>query len=100
MLLAHCCTTQRALGFRVTLKHRILRRSWPMTKKQYRTPNVSVGNVKKSIAAIAWRGFRRNASQRLAGSETLGALFTQRETFLSDRPNPRLRRSRWIRGPP
>jgi hypothetical protein len=50
-----CCTTQRALGFRVTLKCRILRRSWPMMKKQYRTPNLSVGTVKKSIAAIASR---------------------------------------------
>src|ERR1700719_1364409 len=29
-----CCATQRALGFRVTLKRRILPRSWPMTKKQ------------------------------------------------------------------
>jgi hypothetical protein len=42
----NCCATQRALGFRVTLKCRILRRSWPMTKKQYRTPNVSVGTVR------------------------------------------------------
>ena len=25
---------QKAVGFRVTLKRRILRRSWPMTKKQ------------------------------------------------------------------
>jgi hypothetical protein len=29
------------------------RRSWPMTKKQYRTPKVSVGTVKKSMAAMA-----------------------------------------------
>ena len=42
-----CCTIQRAFGFRVTLQQRIFRRSWPMTKKQYRTPNVSVGTVKK-----------------------------------------------------
>ena len=34
------------------MKYRIFRRSWPMTKKQYKTPNVSVGTVKKSIAAI------------------------------------------------
>src|ERR1700730_5872944 len=26
----NCCTTQSALGFRVTLKCRILRRSWPL----------------------------------------------------------------------
>jgi len=26
---------------------------WLMTKKQYRTPNVSVGTVKKSVAAMA-----------------------------------------------
>src|SRR5271165_3354436 len=34
---------------------RIVRRSWPMTKKQYNTPKVRVGTVKKSIAAIASR---------------------------------------------
>jgi Putative transposase len=45
------------LGFRVTLKCKIFRRSWPITKKQYRTPNVSVGTVKKSIAAMASRWF-------------------------------------------
>src|ERR1700730_4827539 len=31
-----------------------------MTKKQYRTPKVSVGTVKKSIAAMASRWFLRN----------------------------------------
>src|ERR1039457_2657655 len=31
-----------------------------MTKKQYRMPNVNVGTVKKSIAAMASRWFRRN----------------------------------------
>src|SRR5260370_41461237 len=56
----NCCTTQSALGFRVTLRCRIFRRSWPMTKKQYRTPNVSVGTVKKSIAAMPSRWFLRN----------------------------------------
>jgi len=33
-----------------------------MTKKQYRTPKVSVGTVKKSIAAIASRWLLRNAA--------------------------------------
>ena len=28
-----CCTIPRALGFLVTFRHRILRRSWPITKK-------------------------------------------------------------------
>ena len=50
-----CCTIQSALGLLVTWKRRILRRSWPMTKKQYGTPNVSVGTVKKSMAAMASR---------------------------------------------
>src|SRR5467141_3763803 len=68
-----CCTIQRASGFRVTLKCRILRRSWPMTKKQYRTPKVSVGTVKKSIAAIASRWLLRNVSHRFIGSGFLGA---------------------------
>ena len=40
------------VGCRVTLQCRIRRRSWATTKKQYRTPKVSVGTVKKSIAAI------------------------------------------------
>jgi hypothetical protein len=50
-----CWTIHQALGFLVTFQRRIFRRSWPMTKKQYRTPKVSVGTVKKSIAAIASR---------------------------------------------
>src|ERR1700730_4304057 len=69
----NCCATQRASGFRVTLKCRILRRSWPITKKQYRTPKVSVGTVKKSIAAMASRWFLRNVSHRFTGSGFLGA---------------------------
>jgi hypothetical protein len=69
-----CCTIRNALGFRVTLKCRTLRRSWPMTKKQYRTPNVSVGTVKKSIAAMASRWFLRNVSGRFRGSGFLGIL--------------------------
>jgi hypothetical protein len=40
-----------------------------MTKKQYRTPNVRVGTVKKSIAAIASRWFLRNVSHRFTGCE-------------------------------
>ena len=43
-----------------------------MTKKQ---SNVIVGTVKKSMAAIASRWLRRKASQRLARSGSLGALF-------------------------
>src|ERR1700722_9233048 len=62
----NCWTIQRALGFRVMLKRRNFLRSWPITKKQYRKPNASVGTVKKSMAAIASRWFRRNVSQRLA----------------------------------
>jgi hypothetical protein len=36
----------------VTRKSRILCRLWPMTKKQYRTPNVTVGTVKKPVAQL------------------------------------------------
>jgi hypothetical protein len=42
-----------------------------MTKKQHNTPNVTVGTVKKSMAAMASRWLRRKASQRLAGSGSL-----------------------------
>jgi hypothetical protein len=56
-----------------------------MTKKQYRTPKVSVGTVKKSIAAIASRWFLRNVSQRLAGSGVLGIRRSHRETVASER---------------
>jgi hypothetical protein len=45
-------------------------------------PNVG-RTVKKSIAAIASRWFRRKVSQRLARSGSLGALFIQREMVLS-----------------
>jgi hypothetical protein len=38
-----------------------------------------VGTVKKSIAAITSRWFRKKASQRLTRSGSLGALHIQRE---------------------
>src|SRR5437763_15022136 len=47
-----CCTTHSALGCRVTLKCRILRRPWSMTKTQYSNWNVNVGTVKKSEATM------------------------------------------------
>ena len=40
---------------RVTLKCRILRRWWSMTKKQYNKRKVGVGTVKKSRATMASR---------------------------------------------
>jgi len=49
--------------------------------------------VKKSIAAIASRWLRRKASQRLAGSGRLGALFIQREIVLSKSSKPSMRSS-------
>ena len=82
MLLATAVRLQGAVGFRVTLKCRILRRSWSMMKKQYRTPNVSVGTVKKSIAAMASRWFLRNVSQRFTRSASFGARRIHRETLL------------------
>ena len=63
-------------------------------------PNVIVGAVKKSMAAIASRWFRRNASQRLARPGSLGARFIQREIVLSERSKPSMRSSPWIRGAP
>jgi hypothetical protein len=40
-----------------------------MIKKAYKMPNLMVGTVKKSIAAIVSRWLRRNAIQRLAGGD-------------------------------
>src|ERR1035437_488683 len=71
-----------------------------MTKKQYRTPKVRVGTVKKSIAAIALRWFRRNTNQRLARSGLLLAHLTQRETVRSEISKPSLSSSPWMRGAP
>src|SRR5580704_2835769 len=59
-----------------------------------------VGTVKKSMAAIASRWFRRKTSQRLAQSGSLGARFIQREMVLSQRSKPSMRSSPWIRGAP
>src|SRR5260370_38212074 len=55
-----------------------------MTKKQCRTPKVSVGTVKKSIAAIASRWLSKKAAQRFASSALLGAFRIQRDTVRSD----------------
>src|SRR5438105_1372005 len=52
------------------------------------------------MAAIASRWFRRKASQRLAGSGSLGARFIQREMVLSERSKPRMSSSPWILGAP
>jgi len=61
---------------------------------------VIVGTVNKSMAAIASRWFRRKASQRLAGSGSLGARFIQREMVLSERSKPSMRSSPCILGAP
>ena len=59
------------------------------TKKQYNTPKVSVGTVKKSIAAsLASRWLLKNAVHRAAGSGFLGALRIQRKTVRSERSKP------------
>ena len=52
-----------------------------------------VGTAKKSIAAIASRWLRRNASQRLTGSGFLGARFIQREIVLSETSKPSVERA-------
>src|SRR5258708_3728329 len=52
------------------------------------------------MAAITSLWFRRNASQRLSGSGSLGARFIQREIVLSQRSKPSIRSSPWMRGAP
>src|SRR5664280_193335 len=63
-----------------------------MMKKQQRIPKVSVGTVKKSMAAMASRWFRRKVSQRFAGSGSWVARFTQRGTVRSEMLKPSLSR--------
>src|ERR1035441_8150139 len=69
-------------------------------KKQWSTPNVRVGTVKKSIAAIASRWLLRNVDHRFAGTGFLGALRIQRRTVLSERSKPSIFNSPWMRGAP
>src|SRR5262249_58670199 len=71
-----------------------------MTKKQYSTEKMTVGTVKKSIAAMASRWLRRKVSQRLDGSGSLEACFIQRETVLSEISRTSMRSSPWMRGAP
>src|SRR6516225_10194245 len=59
-----CCTIQAQEGCSVTLKCRMLRRPWLITKKHYSIRKVAVGTVKKSMAAMASRWFLRKVSQR------------------------------------
>src|ERR1019366_7879014 len=73
---------------------------WLMTKKQYKTPKVRVGTVKKSMAGIASRWLLRNTSQRRTGSGLRVARFTQRETVRSEISKPSLSSSPWMRGAP
>jgi hypothetical protein len=55
----------------------IRRGSWAIAKKQCRTPNVSVGTVKKSIAAITSRWLFRKAAQRFADTALLGTVLEE-----------------------
>jgi hypothetical protein len=64
-----------------------------MTKKQWRRRNVTVGTVKKSMAAMTSRWFFKKASQRLAGGGFLRARRIHRETVLSDSSNPSIESS-------
>ena len=96
----NCWITQALVGCLVTRKCRIRRRSCAMTKKQYSTPKVIVGTVKKSIAAIASRWLLKKAAHRLAGSGLRGALCIHRRTVLSEMSNPSIFISPWIRGAP
>ena len=58
-----CWTTQAAVGLAVTPNHATSRRRWPRTTRTWRTRKVAVGTVKKSMAAMAWRWFRRKVVQ-------------------------------------
>src|SRR5215469_2866444 len=71
-----------------------------MMKKQYRTPKVSVGTVKKSIAAIPSRWFRKNVSQRLPRSGLLGIRCSHRDTVGSETLKPSFSNLPWMRGAP
>ena len=66
----------------VALQWTICRRLCAMTKKQYSTPRVSVGTVKKSIAVMASRWMFRNALHRFAGSELRGCVVKGRTAIL------------------
>src|SRR6266436_167989 len=57
-------------------------------EKAVRTSNVSVGTVKKSIAATASRWFLRNVSHRFTASASLGARRIHRATLLSEISKP------------
>src|SRR3954453_7250640 len=61
-----CCTIQSVVGWNVTLKCRMRRRSCSIAKKQYKVRNQRVGTVKKSNAAITSRWLFRK-SEPLAG---------------------------------
>ena len=58
-----CCTTHGAVGLSVTLQCTISRRECLIANQTYRTRKVAVGTVKKSMATITSRWFRRNVSQ-------------------------------------
>src|SRR5712691_1697813 len=79
-----CCTTQAAVGSRVTLTCRILRRRCSMTKKHESSWKVNVGTVKKLQATIASRWLARKADQRLAGSPRCGTRRRYRRRCVRD----------------
>ena len=100
-LLASAARSIGQLGFRIRLKRRILWRSWPMTKKQYNTPNVSVGTVKKSIAAMASRqGSAHKSTKAVAIAWTTATNFASiPSAFVTGYPSSRARFSNSCRQP-
>ena len=84
----------------MTLKCRTLRRPCSMTKRQYRSWNVSVGTIKKSKATITSRWLARKASQCLAGSPRRRRRCRYLATVRSETSKPSFRSSPWIFGAP
>src|SRR5216684_4003364 len=96
----NCCTTQAAVGSRVTLKCRIVRRWCSMTKKHESSWKVNVGTVQKSQATIASRWLARNATQRVARSPRRRTRRRYRATLRSETSKPSFKSSPWILGAP
>ena len=98
---ATCGKSNGWLDEGVTLKCSIRRRLWPMTKKQYDSRKVSVGKVKKSIAAIASRCQRTTMFGFTLIRHRGQADLTRRATTEKDlwklaKPGRELRRVFWI----
>ena len=97
---SNCCTIQVLVGWRVTFRCGICRRSWLVIKEAVENVEGDRRNGEEVHGRKGFTVIAKKLSHRLAGSGSQGAHFVQRETLRSDTSKPSTSNSPWMRGAP